>query len=244
MRRLAVTCAALASLVGGIAAARGADAPTVGLPAAKLVACDMTGSDRSATFAGRMDAIPGGARMAMRFVLFEKLGKDGTWQKLDVPSLRQWHRATPGVRTFAYKQTVDNLRTGGAYKARIAFRWMTAAGIGVDTEVRDTGVCRGALPNLAIGGLDMRPGPTDDTRTYRITVDNDGKGEADGVDVVLSVDRAVLDTVTIDQLNAGDSKVVSFVGPPCSRALRVRLDPSNTVGELDEDDNSQLFACP
>src|SRR5438552_3678969 len=180
MRRLAVTtCAGLVALAGAIGAARAADTPSAGLPGARLVTCDMTGPDRSATFAGRMDAIPGAARMAMKFVLFEKLGRSGGWSRLDVPSLRQWHRATPGVKTYGYKQTVANLHTGGAYKARILFRWTTAGGIGLDTEVRETGVCRGALPNLAIGGLDVRSGPTDDTRTYRVTVDNDGKGEAD-----------------------------------------------------------------
>src|SRR5437763_6333136 len=157
MRRLAVTtCAGLAALAGAIGAARAADTPSAGVPGARLVACDMTGADRSATFAGRMDAIPGAARMAMKFVLFEKLARDGSWTRLDVPSLRQWHRAAPGVKTFGYKQTVENLRTGGAYKARLLFRWTTAAGIGVDSAARETGVCRGALPNLAIGGVDVR----------------------------------------------------------------------------------------
>jgi len=243
MRRIAVTCAALAALSGAVAA-YAADTPGASVPAARLADCDTGGPDRSAVFYGRMDGLPGATRMAMRFTILEKLGRDGTWAKLDVPGLRPWHRSAPGVKTFGYKQTVDNLHSGAAYKARIQYRWSTAAGITVDSATRDTPPCRGGLPNLTIDGVGVRPGPTDDTRTYRVTVENRGRSEADGVDVVLSVDRAVLDTLTIDQLDGGDSRTLSFVGPVCARSMRVRVDPDNTVGEVEEDDNVRSFGCP
>ena len=60
---------------------------------------------------------------------------------------------------------------------------------------------------------------------------------------VLTVDRAVLDTVTIDHLSAGDTRTVSFTGPACNHAVRVKVDPSNTIGELFEDDNNRQFSC-
>lgn len=245
MRRIAVTCAALVALSGAVAA-RAADTPSTGsvLPAAKLASCDTGGSDRSALFYGRMDALPGATRMAMRFIVLEKLGRGASWTKVDLPSLRQWHRAAPGVKTFGYKQTVDNLRSGGAYKARIQFRWSTAAGVNIESQARDTPVCRGGLPNLTVSDLAVRSGPTDDTRTYRVTVENDGRADADDVRVVLSVDRGILDTQTLDELDNGDSRTLSFVGPVCTKGMRVRVDPDNTIGELDEDDNSQLFSCP
>src|SRR5436190_667173 len=244
MRRLVVTVAVLSSLAGGVVGARAADTPGSALPLVRLVSCDTGGPDRSAVFYGRMDALPGATRMAMRFVVLERLGRGADWTKVDVPALRAWHRSAPGIKTFVYKQTVDNLRPGGSYKARVTFRWTTPAGDLVDSEVRETPVCHGPLPNLAIGSLDVRPGPTADTRDYRVTIANDGKADASQVDVVLSVDHAILDKITIDQLTAGDSHAVTFTGPACSKAVRVHLDPANTVGELDEADNSQLFACP
>jgi CARDB len=244
VRRIAVTAAVLAAASGGVAGARpsaGADAPTT---LVKLSACDTAGLDRSAVFYARVDAIPGATRMAIRFSVLEKLGRAGDWTRVDVPALRQWHRSAPGVKTFGYRQTVDNLRVGGFYKARVTFRWSDADGDPVDSEVRETPVCRGALPNLTVGSLAVRPGPTQDTRSYRVTVDNDGSRAADAVDVVLTIDRAVLDKVTIDQLDAGDSRTISFTGPACARSVRVRVDPANTIGELDETDNAQSFACP
>jgi hypothetical protein len=245
MRRIAPVTAACATLVATVAAAHAANAPTAATtPAAKVVACDMTGADRSATFLGRMDALPRATRMAMRFQLLEKLGRTGAWSKVDVPALRQWRRALPGVRSFAYRQTVAGLRAGGAYRSRVVFRWTGAGGAQVASETRETPVCRGPLPNLAIAGVDVHPGPTSDTHNYRVTVDNDGKGDAGAVRVVLSVDRAILDAVKVAQLGAGDSRTITFTGPACHRSLRVRVDPGNAIGEVDERDNTRLFACP
>ncbi|MEA2496073.1 MAG: hypothetical protein QOJ29_3984, partial [Thermoleophilaceae bacterium] len=70
------------------------------------------------------------------------------------------------------------------------------------------------------------------------------KVDADEVDVLLSVDKAVLDSVTLDQLAAGEERFVSFTGPPCKRGERVKVDPGNSIGETIEDDNSELFGCP
>ncbi|HEX4720452.1 MAG TPA: CARDB domain-containing protein [Thermoleophilaceae bacterium] len=212
--------------------------PTV----AKLVACDVTSSNRAATFYGRMTTVPGTAKMQMRFQLMERLGHD-PFTKLDVPALRQWRTSQAGVQRFGWKQTVDALRVGGAYKARIQYRWLTAAGTVIESLSRDTRVCRGPLPNLAVSDLTVKPGPTADTRSYRVSVQNTGKLAADGVDVSLSVDNAVLDTITINHLGAGESRAVSFTGPVCRNAVRVTADPDNSIGESLENDNSQLFSC-
>ena len=249
MLRVAITRALPAALVVAAAiapsalGARRADSPSLANPSARVLACDMTGTDRSAVFYGRMDAIPGTVRMSMRFTLLERLGQSASWERVDVPALRQARRSAAGVKTFAYKQAVDNLRVGGAYKARVQYRWVTAAGTVLAQLNRETPACRGALPNLQVARVDVLPGPTGDTRVYRVTVSNVGKGDADAVDVRLSVDRAILDTVTVDQLDAGDSHSVSFTGPACARSIRVAVDPANDVGERTEDDNSQAFAC-
>jgi subtilase family serine protease len=75
-------------------------------------------------------------------------------------------------------------------------------------------------------------------------VRNTGKTTLEDVDVSLKVDRAVLDTVTLSRLAAGDVRIVSFTGPACRRGVRVEADPQDAIGERTESDNSQLFTCP
>src|SRR4051794_318746 len=190
MLRIATVLAALAAFPAASLAARRADAPLTPPVAAKLVACDLTSSNRSATFYARMDTVPGASKMQIRFQLLERLGHDAPWDKLDLPALRQWHTSQPGVKRLGWKQTVDGLRVGAAYKAHVHYRWLSAAGAPLSSVSRDTPVCRGPLPNIVVGDLSTKPGPTADTRTYRVDISNRGKIDADGVDVSLNVDKA------------------------------------------------------
>src|SRR4051794_7049232 len=245
MLRIATALAALALFPAAGWAAHRAGAPVTppGL-VARVAACDVTSDNRTATFYGRMDTIPAASKMQIRLQLFERLGRDETWNRLDVPALRQWHSSQAGVKRFGWKQTVDALRLGGAYKARVQYRWVSPAGTVLDTESRDTPVCRGPLPNLVIGDLSGKAGPSADTQIYRVDVSNRGKVDADDVEVQLSVDKAILDTVSISHLAVGESRTVSFTGPVCRRAARVTIDPTNSIGESIEGDNSELFTCP
>src|SRR3954454_18012061 len=185
MLRVATAAVALAALFGGTGPARAGDTPSG--PLAKVVDCSVTTTARSATFYGRMDAVPGAAKLAIRFVLLERLGRDDVFTKIDLPVLRQWHASQAGVKHFGWKQTVDNLHLGGAYKARVQYRWLSAAGTAIGTQTRETPVCQGPLPNLALGALSSRPGPTPDTTIYRIDVLNAGKADADADDVDVSL---------------------------------------------------------
>jgi hypothetical protein len=242
--RIATVLAALAAFPAASVAARSVDTPPAPLLVAKLVACDVSSGDRAATYYARMDTIAAASKMQIRFQLLERLGRDAPWTKLDVPALRQWHTSQAGVNRFGWKQTVDALRVGGAYKARVQYRWLSAAGSALEAETRESPVCRGPMPNIAVVDLSVKPGPTDDTRTYRVGVSNTGKTDAAGVNVSLSVDKAILDTVALPQLAAGETKTVSFTGPACRHAVRVTADPDNLIGETLENDNSQLFSCP
>lgn len=244
MARIAVLLAALVALPATASAAPRANLPAIGSPVAKVVECDLTTADRAAVFYARMDTIPGASKMQIRLQLQERLGRDDSWSKLDIPALRQWHTSQAGVKRFGWKQTVDALRVGGAYRARVQYRWLSVTGSVLDTFSRDTPVCRGPLPNIAVGDLTVKAGPTADTRIYRVTILNTGKVGADAVDVSLSVDKAILDTVTLSQVGSGESRTVSFTGPACRRGIRVKADPGNSIGETIEDDNSQLFTCP
>jgi hypothetical protein len=244
MLRIATLLAALAAFPAASLAASRADTPATSGPVAKVLACDVTSPDRAATFYGRMDSIAGASKMQIRVQLLERLGRDDTWSKLDVPALQKWHTSQAGVKRFGWKQTVDALRAGGAYRARIHYRWLSAAGTVIETESRDTPLCRGPLPNIVVGDLSRKPGPSTETSSYRVTIENHGKIDADEVDVSMSVDRAVLDTIVISHLAAGERRTVTFTGPDCRRAVRVKADPGNSIGESIEDDNSQLFSCP
>jgi hypothetical protein len=245
MLRVATAAAALSALFGGAVAAHAGDTPpNAGGPVAKVLDCTITDPARSAAFYGRIDTVPGASKLAIRFTLLERLGRTEVFTKLDLPALRQWHVSQAGVQRFGWKQTVDNLHAGGAYKARVQYRWLSATGVVIDTQTRDTPVCRGPLPNIAVGELTAREGPTPDTTTYQVAIQNDGKADVDGVDVSLSVDHAVLDTVTIDHLAAGESRTLSFTGATCRQEVSVTADPANLIGERSEDDNTRVFPCP
>ena len=243
MLRVVAILAAIVAFPAASFAARAATVPSVGSLTAKVVSCDVLSDNRAATFYGRMDSEPGAAKLQIRIQLLQRLGHD-TWSKLDVPALRLWHTSQAGVKRFGWKQTVDALRIGTAYKARVQYRWLTPAGTVLDSATRDTPVCRGPLPNLAVGSLSVGPGPTADTRTYRVQVLNKGKIAAGSVDVSLSVDRAVLDTVAVTNLAPGEAREVGFTGPVCSRGVRAMVDPDNAIGETIEGDNTQDFRCP
>ena len=243
MLRLAALLLVTAAFPAASFAARGADAPALPVPQAKVVACDMTSGDRSATFYARMDSEPAASKLQIRLQLFQRLGRDDSWSKLDVPALRVWHSSQPGVKRFGWKQTVDALRMGGAYKARFQYRWLSAAGAVIDSATRETPVCRGPLPNIAIGSLSIDPGPTADTRSYRVEVLNTGKIDVGSVDVSLSVDKAVLDTIAVANLSPGETRLVTFTGPACQRSVSVQADPGNAIGETLETDNTRAFGC-
>src|SRR3954454_1107643 len=181
MGRFAMVIAVLAAFPAAAFATSRADTPAAPAPVARVLSCDMSSVNRAATFYARMDTIPGASKMHLRFLLLERLGRDDTWSKLDVPALRQWHTSQAGVKRFGWKQTVDALRVGGAYKARVQYRWLSAAGRAVGGETRETPMCRGPMPNIAVVDLSVKPGPTDDTRTYRVGVSNTGKTDAAGV---------------------------------------------------------------
>jgi hypothetical protein len=244
MRRFATVIAVLVALPATAFAMPQPDAPVSPVPVARVISCDVTSANRAATFYARMDTIASASKLQIRFQLLERLGRDDSWTKLDVPALRQWHTSQAGVKRFGWKQTVDALRIGGAYKARVQYRWVSPTGTVLDSETRETSVCRGPLPNLAVGGLAVKAGPTSDTSVYRVTINNTGKTDADQVDVSLSVDKAILDTLTIAHLGVGESRTVNFTGPNCRRAVRVKADPGNSIGETVEGDNSVLYGCP
>jgi hypothetical protein len=193
-----------------------------------------------------MRQVRGTNQMMMRFTLLQRFG-DSKQAKVDLPALRIWRQATPGVKVFGYSQTVTGLIAGGDYRAKIEYRWLDKDGNLLRKAAAQTGVChvKGDLANLTLGSnILTAPGPVADTTIYRITVTNLGKVAATDVAVELFVDGAATDIQHIDSLAPKESRQVSFRGPVCQKRLRAVVDPNDSIHEQSELDNEQIFACP
>jgi hypothetical protein len=101
-------------------------------PSATLVQCAtaLIQTERSATFAGEMTAIPGGPRMAMRIEVQQRMPGEALFHAVVAPGLGLgvWRASAPGVKVYRYLKQVTNLSAPGFYRAAIRFRWMNARG--------------------------------------------------------------------------------------------------------------------
>jgi hypothetical protein len=216
-------------------------------PGVQLLECS-TGkqaSSRFALFRGAMAQVPDGQGMRMRFQLGERIGH-GIWRPVAAPGLGVWHAAQSGVRQFAYRQKIDALQVGTAYRVHVTFEWQDAQGNLLAQEVERSQACRqpGSLPNLhPRGGLTLAPGPTADTRLYEVQVRNTGLATARGVEVRLRVDGAEVDVRSIGSLRSRQARRVRFQGPICDASVTVEVDPHGKVRELTEADNARRMTC-
>ncbi len=143
---------ALLALAG---AARG-DASTSSTPsagkqlyAATLEQCLTSGpqSERAATFAGEMSAIPGSAKMQMRIDVLERLPREEGFHAVTAPGLGVWRAAALGVKTYKYLKEVTNLAAPASYRAAVHFRWLNTKGKLIKSEELRTQRCvQPALP--------------------------------------------------------------------------------------------------
>jgi hypothetical protein len=217
------------------------------MPSSKVLEC-RSGDDaaaRSATFQGRMRAIPGTDRMLMRFTLMDRFGDEKKLQPVAVPELKAWRSAKPGIKDFRYKQTVTALQGGGEYRAAVDFRWLDVDGNLLRKARRVSGACRqqGELANLKVGVPSAAAGP-EGTAVYVVPVVNDGKAIARDVAVELFVDGAAANVGHIDSVAPGETREVRFTGPSCKRSLRMVVDPPDTIKEQIESDNVTTTRCP
>jgi hypothetical protein len=213
----------------------------------KLVDCQISAepSQSLAGFEGRMRALPGAARMSMRFTLLERFGST-RFEPVKVPELAVWRMSQAGVKRFSYTQRVLALERGGVYRMRVAFRWQDARGRTIQTARRRSGPCGrpGPLPQLQIAAVRARQGATAGTAEYAVDVSNLGDLDAENVPVLLVVDGAALDVREIQSLEAGETATVRFSGPPCTHELRAEVDPEDAIHESNEDDNRRVSRCP
>jgi hypothetical protein len=204
-----------------------------------------TSKHRAATFYARMYAVKGTNTMAMRFTLINKAG-DGPPTVVDNPSLSQWRKSRPKVARFGYAQSVEGLEKGGVYAMQVQFRWLDSRGKVIRSVKRTSKSCRqqGSLPNLSVTRLSARAGEASDTELYSVDVTNTGRGDAQKVGVNLFVDGTAADSVSVDQVKAGETVTVRFTAPACNQGLRAEVDRADKINETNEDDNVMGSGCP
>jgi hypothetical protein len=226
-----------AALVAAASAAA-ADRPPASV---SLVECSF--EEHSAAFSARMKLVEGADRMALRFTLLERTGVEGD-RSVKAPGLRRWHWSKPGVLALRYRQGVRNLEENATYRARVDFRWYSAAGVEVERARRRSPRCRQflTLPNLTAKLTRTRPTDVPGVVRYEALVTNVGQAAVAAVPVRLSLDGDVIDTVTFP-LAPGEARSVVIRGPQCRSLVRVEADPEKAIAETSEADNAHELSC-
>jgi hypothetical protein len=206
-----------------------------------LAACSF--EDHSAAFSASMKLVEGADRMALRFTLLERTGVEGD-RAVTAPGLSRWHWSKPGVRALRYRQVVRNLEENATYRARVDFRWYSAAGQEIVRVRRRSARCRQflALPNLTTKITRVAPTKVPGVVRYETLVTNRGQASVASAPVRLSVDGGVVDTVSVP-LASGEAKSVVIRGPQCHTSVRVEADPDRVIAEASEDDNAHELSC-
>jgi hypothetical protein len=197
------------------------------------------------TYAARMTAVPGTARMRLRIRLFEKVG-DGRFERVPAEGLGVWRKSRRGASAFRYEQRVRGLHRGAVYRVVVHYRWIGEDGEPILTARRRSRQCSqaGGQPNLRIPAVSVKSGEVEGTAVYKVKVANRGTAPAQSVRVVLRVDGEVVDEAeVIDVLEPNEVRTVTFNGPVCRRHMRVVVDPGQLIAESNEDDNVRDPSC-
>jgi hypothetical protein len=212
-------------------------------PPATVKLADCSVENSSAAFYARMRPVPETERMWMRFTVQER--HNGAYRPLRVRGLSRWHKSKPGVSAFGYRQTVRGLQPGGAYRARVSFRWHSDSGELVERARRTSRVCRqyDEVPNLTSAVAGYGPTKVPGVVRYLMRIANTGVAPALDVEARLSVDGDVVDTVTIPSLDPGASREVAVLGPACTSSVSSIADPDGVIVESAEDDNEHTVDC-
>jgi len=102
--------------------------------------------ERSATFAGEMDTLPGTARMEMRIDVLERSPGEVSYRTVSAPGLGVWRASVAGVKVYRYLKQVTNLSGPAFYRAEVRFRWLNAKGRLIATTELRTPRCEQPTP--------------------------------------------------------------------------------------------------
>ena len=195
-----------------------------------------------AIFEGSMRAVPGSARMQMRFTLQTRPTRDDEWVRVAGPRLDTWVGSDPGKLRYVYDKRVDGLVAPADYRARVRFRWVDAAGGTIARTHRESQVCRqrDPRPDLRLTDLRLHAGQ------YLATVRNAGRQPASPFDVSLELTGSEPVVQRAGALEPGEQTTVAFDAPACrpGSALEVVVDAAEEVDEAAEGDDVVALPCP
>jgi len=214
-------------------------------------ATDPTAGGR-ATFVGAMPAIPGSARMEMRFELQRAVTAAEGYTGMDVPKFSQWLAAKKGRTGFVYKKKVVGLIGPAAYRVVVTFRWRNARGKVIRMVKRTSKACKQAdlRPDLTIGAVTAAAGEKG-SALYRIVVRNTGRTAAGTFAVSLGTGAngggaAATVSATVPGVAAKSRKTAFIPAARCApgTSIDIAVDPANAVVERDETNNTRSVPCP
>jgi len=246
MRNAARTCLLGLSLLLLTAAAPAQAQPVP--TRASLEACQAGAAplERVAEFGAQMGALPGTKRMQVRFDLQERV-PGARFRAIQAPGLGVWRTSAAGVDIFRYRKQVANLDAPAHYRAVVRFRWLAGRKV-VRQATRRTAICKqpDARADLALGAVTAEHTGERNMARYVLAVRNDGRSASGPFTVGLSVGDDPRPAQTVEGLEPGAQRTLTFAGPRCDagRPLRVSLDADLIVDESDEADNLRSIACP
>ncbi|MHB8241608.1 MAG: hypothetical protein ACYDHN_06415 [Solirubrobacteraceae bacterium] len=109
--------------------------------------------ERSATFAGEMNAIAGTAKMEMRIDVLERMPNEMGYHTVTAPGLGVWRSSAPGVKVYRYLKQVTNLAAPAFYRAAVRFRWLGPRGRVLSATELHSRRCEEPAPVLPVGSI-------------------------------------------------------------------------------------------
>lgn len=251
---------ALLAALAAAAPAAAAPPPADGAAGARLTACRTSPliDERVAVVGTWMRPLPAATRLTLRIDLQQRaLGVRRWTRRADVPGLGVWTApsdALVGTRAgdvFKYRQAVGRLVVPAAYRFRVAFRWLDAAGAVVRETSVTTRACRqpDVRPDLVLGDVRVAARPEGGVR-YTLFVTNAGASAVARAAVAATFPGDATPGAhvrTVARLVPGATAVLTFVGPGCPPGGVPALftaDPSNALDEADESNNELSGLCP
>jgi len=240
----AATPAPLASFAPGSAPSAAA---TKGNAVVKLDSCSVLGvNGRSASFSSKMEGSSKSASMELRFDLYSRPIAGRAWKAVTgVPKFGAWDR--PSSSSVTWSKSVGGLSVGQSYRVLVTHRWLSKSGRVIRRAILASPVCNqpDARPDLATSFIRSTALANGNER-YQLIVRNLGLSAARGFSVAMRVTGIELPTVRVESLGAGKSRLVSFVGPACTGASKIKAeaDFSKEIAEHNELNNVVEVACP
>jgi hypothetical protein len=187
----------------------------------------------------------GTKKMRMRVHLLRKFPGQPAFSKVTGLGLGEWMSLSPRASVSIRHIAISNVDTDATYRARIDFRWTGKRGKKIAAKSRTaTGRCVLTTPTADLQATDLRvTGGVPPVTNYEATVSNVGGSEALLAAWEVRVDGKVVATNTFDSMLAGAVSTFPVNAASCNQIVELVVDPSNTVREYNEANNTRQLGC-